>query len=101
MNELHLSELVTAALVLNLIAGAWRGAQRRLSWRWFLAIHLPIPFVIGLRLLLGIGWTWIPLMFVCAVAGQLLGAWLFSRWSAGRGHGLTVPVAQTDEATSG
>jgi len=101
MNELHLTELVVAALALNLIAGAWRSTQRRLSWRWFLAIHLPIPFVIGLRLLLDIGWSWIPLMVVCALTGQLLGAWLFGLWSAHRPQALAVPVAQTEEATSG
>ena len=101
MNVLHLSELVAAALVLNLVAGAWRSTQRRLSWRWFLAIHAPIPFVIGLRLLMGVGWSWIPLMVVCAVTGQLLGAWLFGLWRAHRPQTLAVSVAQTDEATAG
>jgi hypothetical protein len=98
MNELHLSELLAAALVLNLIAGAWRSTQRPRSWRWFLAIHVPIPFVFVLRRTMGIGWTWIPVVVVFAVAGQLLGAWLFSRWQAGRAQALVVPVAQADDA---
>lgn len=72
----HLAAAALAAATavgLNLPFGAWRASLRRLSWRWFAAIHLPIPAIVLVRLLLGLGWRWVPLLLAAAVAGQLLG----------------------------
>ena len=62
-------------LVLNLPFGYWRKTLRKFSWRWFLAIHAPVPIVVAIRVLGGLGWH--PLTFVVLVgafsAGQFLG----------------------------
>ena len=52
--------------------------MRRLSWQWFVAIHLPIPFIIVMRLSFGLGWWFVPFMLASAVTGQLLGSWSFN-----------------------
>ncbi|MFA5123907.1 hypothetical protein [Zavarzinia sp.] len=75
---------ILLAVALNLPFGAYRATVRKLSWQWFLAIHLPIPFVIAMRLSFGLGWWFIPFMLASAVAGQLLGFWLFNLWRARR-----------------
>jgi hypothetical protein len=65
--------LGVSALGLNLPFGAWRVRSRRLSLPWFLAIHVPIPFLFLLRRVFGLRWPWIALSLVCAVAAQLAG----------------------------
>jgi hypothetical protein len=75
---------ILLAIAVNLPFGAYRAKVRKFSWQWFLAIHLPIPFVILMRLSFGLGWWFVPFMLASAVAGQLLGPWLFNVWRARR-----------------
>ena len=69
---------IVLATAVNLPFGAWRATTRKFSWQWFVAIHLPIPFIIVMRLSFGFGWWFVPFMLASAVAGQLLGSWLFN-----------------------
>jgi hypothetical protein len=64
-----------AVLTLNLPFGYWRSNVKRFSKQWFLAVHIPIPFVIALRILSGLGWRLItfPVMVGAFFMGQLLG----------------------------
>ena len=50
-----------------------RGKQKRFSFKWFLYIHLPIPFVLLARILSNIDMTYIPLFVLAAVIGQVWG----------------------------
>ena len=72
-------------LLLNLPFGYWRVGAMRFSLRWFLAIHVPVPFVIGLRLVSGIGWqtATFHLLIGAFFGGQFLGG-LFKRIIANR-----------------
>ena len=68
--------------LLNLPFGYWRVHVRRFSLQWILAVHLPVPLVIIVRLLGGVGWH-IKTFFLLAVAyfaGQYLGGSLHMRW---------------------
>jgi hypothetical protein len=69
-------------LVLNLPFGFWRAGVKKFSLAWFLAVHAPIPLVVGLRLWsdLGFEWTTYPLMVGAYFAGQFLGGRLRLRW---------------------
>ena len=68
-------------LVGNLPFGWWRAHVRRFSWQWFLSIHLPVPFVVALRLFSGIGWHAVtfPILIAAFFTGQLLGGLLCRR----------------------
>lgn len=71
-----LTVLLLFALLANIPLGYLRQGTVRYSWRWFLYIHLSIPFIVALRLYSGISWRVIPFTLGCAVAGQMVG----SRW---------------------
>lgn len=75
--------LIGAALLMNLPLGYLRQATRKFSFKWFLYIHLSIPFIILLRLGMGISYWYIPFSVGSAVAGQVAGARL--RKSKARG----------------
>lgn len=65
--------LCLGAFLLNLPFGFYRAGTRRLSWQWFVAIHFPVLLVIVARLVSGVSWRAIPLVFASDIAGQLLG----------------------------
>ncbi len=69
--------VATLVFLLNLPFGYFRANEEKLSKRWFLAIHLPVPFVIALRILSGLGWQFItfPVMIGAFFGGQLAGGW--------------------------
>ena len=69
---------MTAALLvflINLPFGYWRASVRKLSLRWFLAVHLPVPLVIALRTFSGLGWKLIsfPVLVGAFFLGQFVG----------------------------
>lgn len=68
-----LTLLTLAALALNLPFGYFRVKVKKFSVKWFLYIHLPIPLIFLLRTMAGVGYKFIPLMVIGAVAGQLIG----------------------------
>ena len=72
MNILTVASLV---FILNLPFGYWRANERKLSTRWFLSIHLPVPFVIALRIFSGLGWHFItfPILIGAFFGGQFVG----------------------------
>ena len=71
---LPLAALLIFSFGANLPLGYLRETSRKFSLRWFVLIHLSIPFIIVLRSLLGFDWHIIPLTLVCAVFGQLAGS---------------------------
>jgi hypothetical protein len=67
-----------AIFLLNIPFGYWRVNVARLSNQWFLAIHLPIPIVIALRVLSGLGWELItsPVFVGAFLCGQICGGFI-------------------------
>jgi len=72
-NYLPLTSLLFFSFGANLPLGYLREASRKFSLRWFVLIHVSIPFIIVLRIMLGFNWHIIPFTLFCAVAGQLVG----------------------------
>lgn len=70
--------LAVAALVVasvNVPFGYWRSGARKFSAPWFLAVHLPVPLVVAVRLLSGLGWrlATFPVMIGAYFLGQIIG----------------------------
>jgi hypothetical protein len=68
--------IAAAVFVLNIPFGYWRAGVRKFSPAWFVAIHLPIPIIILLRIYSGLGFGLLtfPVMLAAYFAGQFLGA---------------------------
>lgn len=70
--------LWTVALLiflLNLPFGYWRASVRKLSPQWFLALLLPVPLVIALRIFSEMGWKLVsfPVLVGAFFLGQFVG----------------------------
>lgn len=68
-----LGAVAAFSLAINLPFGHLRSKAKRYSLRWFLCIHLPIPFIYFLRKILMVPGLAIPLIVVAAVLGQVWG----------------------------
>jgi len=62
--------------ILNIPFGYWRQGVKKFSLYWFLAVHLPIPVVVYLRLHFELGFQWwtYPFMIFAFFMGQWVGA---------------------------
>ncbi len=86
---MSLATVACLAFILNLPFGYWRANEKKLSTRWFVAVHAPVPFVIALRIFSGLGWHFItfPVMIGAYFGGQFLGGKLLGlRKSRSRGR---------------
>jgi hypothetical protein len=70
---LNLTNLLFFAFLINLPLGYYRKAAPRYSLRWFVYIHLSIPFIIAIRLAYGFGHCATPFTLACVVIGQVVG----------------------------
>jgi hypothetical protein len=88
-----LFEVALAVLVLNVPFGFWRHGARRFTLPWFLAVHLPVPMVVGLRVLSTLGWRFatFPVLIASFFLGQFLGGKLHQWWKWKKAAGRQVP----------
>jgi hypothetical protein len=72
---LSLWTVAIAVLLINLPFGFWRAGVKKFTVPWFVAVHAPVPLVIGLRLLAGIGWrlSTVPILVAAFATGQFVG----------------------------
>jgi hypothetical protein len=70
--------LIPAVLLANIPCGYWRESVKKFSPQWFVAIHLPVPFIMLARTWLDIDRSLIYLLLIvpACFAGQRLGALL-------------------------
>lgn len=76
--------VVTAVVfLLNIPFGYWRENVRKFSPQWFIAIHLPVPFIIALRLSTDLGFKWYTYVFLVSAffIGQKVGGLIHQRLS--------------------
>lgn len=88
---MHTLWMVAIAVVLvNLPFGFWRAGLRRFSLPWYVAVHAPVPLVVGLRLLAGLGWrlSILPVLIGAFFAGQFLGGMSRRYWQRRRNAGV-------------
>jgi len=81
--DIHISialiSLLLFAFFSNIPLGYLRMGSPRYSLRWFVYIHLSVPFIIGLRIANNISWQMVPFSIALAVAGQMIGSRLYRR----------------------
>lgn len=73
--EWRLFYTCVATFIINLPFGYLRGGLRKLSFWWFLAIHIPVPMVIIIRKFHDLELTWIlaPFLLGSFFLGQFAG----------------------------
>ena len=71
--------LIFLAFVISIPCGYLRENYAKFSFMWFLLIHIPIPFIVLLRIGAGINWHVIPLTLGGSIAGQVVGGALNRR----------------------
>ena len=74
-----LFSLLAFAVLSNIPLGYLRMGSSRYSLRWFVYIHLSVPFIIGLRVANHSSWQGIPFSIALAIAGQMIGSRLYRR----------------------
>jgi hypothetical protein len=70
---LSLIELMLIVLLINVPFGYWRSKADKFSRHWMMAVHLPVPLVVLLRIISGFSWTIIPLLILSFATGQFIG----------------------------
>lgn len=65
--------LFSLTVVINMPFGYFRKRAKKFSFKWFLFIHIPIPFVFLARVLSHLDFRYIPIFLFAAVIGQLWG----------------------------
>jgi len=91
--------LVRVATVLVIVVfvtlpfGFYRAYTRKLSLRWFLAIHVPVVFVFLTRYEAHLSYVFIPFTCLAFASAQIVGSRI-GRWWMGRR--LVAPVAVKD-----
>lgn len=76
-------EIALVILALNVPFGFWRAGTRKYSLPWFLAIHVPVPIAVGLRMAAGVGFrlSVLPVFVGAFFAGQYLGGTVRRSWN--------------------
>jgi small basic protein len=78
------TEVLTVAVLtflINIPFGYWRAQVKKFSKDWFLAIHLPVPLIVAMRLLMGVHLN-IPTVITFVVAfflGQRTGVLIYRK----------------------
>lgn len=77
-------------LVFNIPFGYWRQSVKKFSLQWILAVHIPVPFVIALRFISGLGFQFVtyPALVGAFFLGQFIGAKIYRR----RAYLLKIPL---------
>lgn len=67
--------------LINIPFGYWRSNVKAYSFQWFLAIHIPVPFIIALRLVSEIDIAWYTYVFLVTAffLGQKTGSVVMKR----------------------
>jgi hypothetical protein len=72
---IRLCVVALLVLLLNLPFGFWRAGLRRFTLSWVVAVHAPVPLVVGLRFASGLGWrlATFPVLVGAFFTGQYVG----------------------------
>lgn len=83
----HVTLACIITFFINLPFGYFRGRFKKLSFKWFLMIHLPVPFVVLVRHVNHLHLTW-------GLAPFLVGSFFLGQW-VGRKIYKKYPLRKT------
>jgi len=89
----HIITVLAVVLLVTLPFGFYRAYTRKLSLRWFLAIHVPVPLVFVARVESHLSYAFIPMTLGASIAAQILGARLGRWWIERRASLRALPAA--------
>ncbi len=77
----------------NMPWGYWRASVKKFSWKWFLAVHLPIPVIVFLRFYFKLGFQLYTYPFLVGAffLGQFVGARYYKK------RKIVVPEMEAEE----
>ena len=77
--------------IFNIPFGYWRANVKKLSVQWFLSIHIPIPFIILIRIYSNIGFALYtyPLFVGAFFGGQYLGKVIYNHLKTNGNYQVT------------
>ncbi len=75
---LNLTIISLIIFVINIPFGYWRSNVKKFSLQWLLAVHIPIPFIVLLRIYSDIGFIWYtyPFLLGSFFIGQSTGSYI-------------------------
>lgn len=78
---LKITTISLIILVINIPFGYWRSNVKKFSLQWFLAVHIPIPIIVILRIYSDIGFAWYtyPFLIGSFFLGQRVGSSILKR----------------------
>lgn len=65
--------ITVITFVLHIPFGYLRSRSEKYSLKWFIYIHIPIPFIVLVRIITNTDYKFIPVFVIAAVAGQFFG----------------------------
>jgi len=73
---LNLGIVTLLTFLFNIPFGYWRASVKKFSWKWFLAVHVPIPFIVFMRFYFHLGFQLYTYPFLVGAffLGQFAGA---------------------------
>lgn len=78
----HIFYACIATFFINLPFGYYRATYKKLSFMWFLMIHLPVPLVILIRHInhLHLTWSFAPFLVGSFFLGQFVGRKIYGKY---------------------
>ncbi|OYT17570.1 MAG: hypothetical protein B7C24_01895 [Bacteroidetes bacterium 4572_77] len=75
LNIWNIILIMSLIVFTNIPFGYWRFKVKNLSFQWFAAVHIPIPFIFLFRIYLKVDHSWVntPLMVLSFLTGQYMG----------------------------
>lgn len=76
---MNLAIVTLAVLFINIPFGYWRAGVKKFSLQWFLAVHIPVPIIILLRIFGEIGFSFYTYIFLVGAffIGQQTGSYFY------------------------
>ena len=72
----HILLIILIGFVINIPFGYLRNKSKKYSFAWFSYIHIPVIFIIFLRLLFNTSFKYVPLFVIASIIGQILGSYI-------------------------